>query len=222
MATVAIQLLVRHAELFPLLLCIIPMAKSSARLNLLGVSRAATATPARCRLCRCLLSALQVGASSSVNLRWNCETDLRVRVVFMKSSMMVYCFFYRRFPSVHVFFIDHRNDIVVNIFGLVMSIVGDHFVWYLDPIGAICIAILILFSWAYNAFEQIWLLAGKGAPKEYISRLIYVALTHSGHIRKVDTVGGWAFLSFFFLFLFFSLSLSFFFFCLTLAAPPTC
>ncbi|KID67343.1 cation diffusion facilitator 1, partial [Metarhizium hybridum] len=142
MATVAIQLLVRHAELFPLLLCIITMAKSSARLNLLGVSRAATATPARYRL---------------------------------------------RFPSVHVFFIDHRNDIVVNMFGLVMSIVGDHFVWYLDPIGAICIAILILFSWAYNAFEQIWLLAGKGAPKEYISRLIYVALTHSGHIRKVDT-----------------------------------
>ncbi|KIE03851.1 cation diffusion facilitator 1, partial [Metarhizium majus ARSEF 297] len=107
--------------------------------------------------------------------------------IFMKSSMMVYCFFYRRFPSVHVFFIDHRNDIVVNIFGLVMSIVGDHFVWYLDPIGAICIAILILFSWSYNAFEQIWLLAGKGAPKEYISRLIYVALTHSGHILKVDT-----------------------------------
>ncbi|EFZ02383.2 cation efflux family protein [Metarhizium robertsii ARSEF 23] len=142
MATVAIQLLVRHAELFPLLLCIIPMAKSSARLNLLGASRAATATPARYRL---------------------------------------------RFPSVHVFFIDHRNDIVVNIFGLVMSIVGDRFVWYLDPIGAICIAILILFSWAYNAFEQIWLLAGKGAPKEYISRLIYVALTHSGHILKVDT-----------------------------------
>ncbi|EFY90586.1 cation diffusion facilitator 1 [Metarhizium acridum CQMa 102] len=107
--------------------------------------------------------------------------------IFMKSSMMAYCFFYRRFPSVHVFFIDHRNDIIVNIFGLVMSIVGDHFVWYLDPIGAICIAVLILFSWASNAFEQVWLLAGKGAPKEYVSRLIYVTLTHSAHILKVDT-----------------------------------
>ncbi|OAQ74177.1 cation efflux family protein [Pochonia chlamydosporia 170] len=107
--------------------------------------------------------------------------------ILMKSSLMVYCFFYRRFPSVHVFFIDHRNDIVVNIFGLVMSIVGDHFIWYLDPVGAICIALLILFSWASNAFEQVWLLAGKGAPKTYVSKLIYVTLTHSVHVLKVDT-----------------------------------
>jgi len=111
-----------------------------------------------------------------------------VAAVFSKASLMIYCYFYRRFPSVKVFFVDHRNDIVVNIFGLVMSIVGDHFIWYLDPIGAICIALLILFSWAANAFEQVWLLAGKGAPRTYVSRLIYVALTHSPHILKVDTV----------------------------------
>ena len=60
---------------------------------------------------------------------------------------MVYCFFYRKYPSVHVFFVDHRNDIVVNVFGLAMSIVGDRFVWYLYPIGEICIALLIIFSW---------------------------------------------------------------------------
>lgn len=128
---------------------------------------------------------------------------------------MVYCFFLRRFPSVHVFFvslrlnalheqsatkyvrlahtfffcqIDHRNDIVVNIFGLVMSIVGDRFVWYLDPIGAICIALLILFSWVSNAFEQVWLLVGKSAPKEFISKLVYMTITHDPHIQKVDTV----------------------------------
>ncbi|KAF4587914.1 cation diffusion facilitator 1 [Ophiocordyceps camponoti-floridani] len=100
---------------------------------------------------------------------------------------MIYCFFYRRFPSVHVFFVDHRNDIVVNVFGLVMSIVGDRFVWYLDPVGAICIALLILVSWSANAFEQAGLLAGRSAPTAYISKLIYVSLTHSSHILKVDT-----------------------------------
>lgn len=101
---------------------------------------------------------------------------------------MIYCFFLRKYPSVHVFFIDHRNDIVVNIFGLVMSIVGDRFVWYLDPIGAICIALLILFSWVSNAFEQVWLLVGKGAPKEFISKLVYMTITHDERILKVDTV----------------------------------
>ncbi|KAK1759725.1 cation efflux family-domain-containing protein [Echria macrotheca] len=107
--------------------------------------------------------------------------------IFAKSSLMCYCFFYRRFPSVRIFFVDHRNDIVVNIFGLIMSIVGDRFVWYLDPIGAILIALLILFSWASNAFEQVWLLVGKSAPHKFISKLIYMAVTHDERILKVDT-----------------------------------
>ncbi|OTA92778.1 hypothetical protein M434DRAFT_21741 [Hypoxylon sp. CO27-5] len=107
--------------------------------------------------------------------------------IFAKGSLMFYCLAYRRYPSVHVFFIDHRNDIVVNIFGLVMSVVGDRFVWYLDPIGAICIALLILFSWISNAFEQVWLLVGKSAPKEFVSKLIYMSMTHDPLVLKVDT-----------------------------------
>ncbi|KAJ4258000.1 hypothetical protein NW762_008137 [Fusarium torreyae] len=42
-----------------------------------------------------------------------------------KASLMLYCVTYRKYPSVRVFFIDHRNDIVVNGFGLIMSVVGD-------------------------------------------------------------------------------------------------
>ncbi|KAI1073436.1 cation efflux family-domain-containing protein [Whalleya microplaca] len=104
-----------------------------------------------------------------------------------KTSLMFYCLAYRKYPSVHVFFIDHRNDIVVNVFGLIMSIVGDRFVWFLDPIGAICIALLILFSWIANAFEQVWLLVGKSAPREFLSKLIYMCMTHDPQIHKVDT-----------------------------------
>ncbi|KAI0169247.1 hypothetical protein GGR52DRAFT_513004 [Hypoxylon sp. FL1284] len=107
--------------------------------------------------------------------------------IFAKGSLMLYCLAYRKYPSVHVFFVDHRNDIVVNIFGLVMSVVGDRFVWYLDPIGAICIALLILFSWVSNAFEQVWLLVGKSAPKEFVSKLIYMGMTHDPLIQKIDT-----------------------------------
>lgn len=108
--------------------------------------------------------------------------------VFCKGSLCVFCFIYRRYPSVHVFFIDHRNDIAVNAFGLMMSIIGSRVKWYADPIGAILIGLLILVSWAANAFEHVWLLVGKGAPKEYISKLIYLVVTHDTRIRKVDTV----------------------------------
>lgn len=84
--------------------------------------------------------------------------------------------------------IDHRNDIAVNSFGPIMAIVGEKVVLYLDPIGAICIALLILFSWVSNAFEQVWLLVGKSAPRDFISKLIYMSMTHDEQILKVDTV----------------------------------
>jgi divalent metal cation (Fe/Co/Zn/Cd) transporter len=83
--------------------------------------------------------------------------------------------------------VDHRNDIVVNSFGLIMSIVGSRFAWFADPIGAICIGLLILFSWVTNAFEQVWLLVGKSAPKEFLSKVIYMSMTHDNQVKKVET-----------------------------------
>ncbi|TGJ83536.1 hypothetical protein E0Z10_g5241 [Xylaria hypoxylon] len=107
--------------------------------------------------------------------------------ILAKSSLMLYCLFYRRYPSVHVFYIDHRNDIVVNSFGLTLSIIGNRVAWFVDPIGAIIIAVLILSSWLSNGFEQVWLLVGKSAPQGFISKLIYLAMTHDSRILKVDT-----------------------------------
>lgn len=123
---------------------------------------------------------------------------------FLQGIFDVFCMRYRKYPSVHVFFvsstmgiprsllmvplIDHRNDIVVTGFGLIMSVVGDKFIWYLDPIGAICIALLILVSWISNAFEQIWLLVGKAAPQEFIAKLIYMSITYDEQISMVETV----------------------------------
>ncbi|KAI1913825.1 hypothetical protein LOZ58_000231 [Ophidiomyces ophidiicola] len=108
--------------------------------------------------------------------------------IFSKFCLFCYCFWLRRYPAARIFFIDHRNDLAVNIFGLIMSVVGNRFVWYLDPIGAICIALLILFSWVSTAFENVWLLVGKAAPREFVNKCIYVALTHDSRIQKVDTV----------------------------------
>ena len=86
-----------------------------------------------------------------------------------------------------VFFLDHRNDIAINSFGLVMSIVGTRLVWYLDPLGAILIALLILISWTSTAYEQVWLLVGKGAPRDFISKVLYVSMTHDDRIKSIDT-----------------------------------
>ncbi|KAF2640483.1 cation diffusion facilitator 1 [Massarina eburnea CBS 473.64] len=107
--------------------------------------------------------------------------------IFLKGSLCIYCFLFRRYPTVHVFFVDHRNDVIVNAFGLTMSIVGSRIAWFVDPIGAILIGCLIMGSWTANAFDQIWLLVGKSAPREFISKLIYLVVTHDTRIKKVDT-----------------------------------
>jgi divalent metal cation (Fe/Co/Zn/Cd) transporter len=72
-----------------------------------------------------------------------------------------------------------------------MSIIGTRFkkVWFLDPAGAICIALLILFSWASTAFEHMWFLVGKTAPQDFLNKLVYVSITHDPRILKIDTVG---------------------------------
>jgi divalent metal cation (Fe/Co/Zn/Cd) transporter len=110
--------------------------------------------------------------------------------ILSKATLFVYCFALRRYPAARIFMLDHRNDIVVNVFGLIMSIVGTKFkkVWFLDPAGAIAIACLILFSWASTAFEHMWLLVGKSAPQEFLNKLVYVAVTHDPRIIKIDTV----------------------------------
>lgn len=110
--------------------------------------------------------------------------------IFAKGCLFVYCFLLRRYPAAHIFMIDHRNDIAVNIFGLTMSIVASRYVsvWYLDPTCAICIALLILYSWASTAFEHMWQLVGKTAPQETLNKLVYVSLTHDARIQRIDTV----------------------------------
>lgn len=70
-----------------------------------------------------------------------------------------------------------------------MSIVGTRFkkVWFLDPAGAIAIALLILFSWSSTAFEHMWFLVGKSAPQDFLNKLVYVSVTHDPRILKIDT-----------------------------------
>jgi len=82
---------------------------------------------------------------------------------------------------------DHRNDLVLNIFGIVAAVVGHYVYWWLDPAGAIIIALIILRSWGSTAFEQMGLLVGKSASPTFLNRLTYIAAAHHPSILKVDS-----------------------------------
>lgn len=46
----------------------------------------------------------------------------------------------------------------------------------------------IIISWARTAYEQIPFLIGKAASREFINRILKIAITHDENIRFIDTI----------------------------------
>jgi len=107
----------------------------------------------------------------------------------IKFILFLYCLSYRKASSqVQVLWEDHRNDLFVNGFGLLMSALGSKVIWFLDPLGAVLIALGVTVAWSHVVYRQFELLAGKSAPQDFMNLLVYKAMTFSDEIEKVDTV----------------------------------
>ncbi|KAJ3078746.1 hypothetical protein HK102_004267 [Quaeritorhiza haematococci] len=110
-----------------------------------------------------------------------------VTAILMKAGWFAFCYTLRQYPTAQILSQDHRNDIVLNFFGLTLSVIGAKVVWWVDPAGAILIALLILRSWSSTAYEQIQLIVGRSADPSFLKRVTYVSLTHDPRIVGVDT-----------------------------------
>ncbi|KAH9969137.1 hypothetical protein BC827DRAFT_1168043 [Russula dissimulans] len=107
----------------------------------------------------------------------------------VKFLLFLYCYSLRsRSSQVSVLWEDHRNDLFINSFGLLMSAGGSKLAWYLDPIGAMVIALGVIVAWSRTVYSQFELLAGKSAPHDFLQLIIYKAMTFSDEIEKIDTV----------------------------------
>ncbi|PFH49680.1 hypothetical protein AMATHDRAFT_62651 [Amanita thiersii Skay4041] len=107
----------------------------------------------------------------------------------VKLILFIFTFSLRHKSSqVQVLWEDHRNDLWINGFGILMSTGGSKLRWYLDPMGAIIIALGVTISWTRTIYGQFELLAGKSAPHEFLQLLIYKAATFNDEIERVDTV----------------------------------
>ncbi|KAI9570122.1 CDF manganese transporter [Boletus coccyginus] len=107
----------------------------------------------------------------------------------VKFVLFLYCLTLRSKSSqVHVLWEDHRNDLFINGFGILMAAGGSRWRWWLDPLGGFLIATGVIIAWVHTIYEQFGLLAGKSAPNDFIQLVIYKAMTFSADIDKVDTV----------------------------------
>jgi len=104
-----------------------------------------------------------------------------------KFFLFLYCYSLRSNPSVKILAIDHRNDLFVNSLGLGAAILASRYKWWIDPAGAIVVALIILRSWAFTAYEHVQLIVGVTADANFIRKITYLGLTHDKRIKQMDT-----------------------------------
>ncbi|KAJ1679676.1 hypothetical protein EV182_001563 [Spiromyces aspiralis] len=111
-----------------------------------------------------------------------------VLALVCKLGLFLFCYSLRSNHSAHILMVDHRNDLFVNAFGLAMAIMGHHIYSWIDPLGCLVIALVILRSWIREAWEQMEFIVGISADPHFLQLLTYIAMTHHWLITHVDTV----------------------------------
>jgi hypothetical protein len=49
---------------------------------------------------------------------------------------------------------DHYFDVITNVVGLVAAVLGDKFVWWIDPAGALLLAVYTTVNWSKTVLEN--------------------------------------------------------------------
>lgn len=88
---------------------------------------------------------------------------------------------------------DHYFDVVTNVLGLAAAALGDKYYWWIDPAGAILLAIYTITNWSGTVWENAVSLVGQSAPPEMLQKLTYLVLRHDPIIKRVDTVRAYTF-----------------------------
>ncbi|KAH9210850.1 putative metal tolerance protein 3 [Leptodontidium sp. 2 PMI_412] len=106
-----------------------------------------------------------------------------------KLCLFLYCWALKdKYSQINILWQDHRNDLLINGFGILTSVGGSKLKWWIDPMGAIIISCIITSVWLHTAFSEFLLLVGVTASVETQQLITYVCLTHSPDIEGIDTV----------------------------------
>ncbi|KAA0042238.1 metal tolerance protein 4 isoform X2 [Cucumis melo var. makuwa] len=126
---------------------------------------------------------------SSEQFVWLCAIMTFATVV--KLALWLYCKNSRN-DIVRAYAKDHYFDVVTNVVGLVAAILGDKIFWWIDPVGAIALAIYTILNWSGTVWENAVSLVGKSAPPEVLQMLTYLVIRHP-EVKRVDTVRAYTF-----------------------------
>ncbi|WOL01182.1 metal tolerance protein 7-like [Canna indica] len=113
-------------------------------------------------------------------------------VTVVKFFLMLYCRSFRN-EIVRAYAQDHFFDVITNSIGLVSSLLAVRYFWWMDPVGAILIAVYTIGTWAKTVVENVWLLIGRTAPPDFLAKLTFLIWNHHKDIKHIDTVRAYTF-----------------------------
>lgn len=122
---------------------------------------------------------------------------IMLSVTIVKLLLVLYC---RSFTNeiVKAYAQDHFFDVITNIIGLIAALLANYFNDWMDPVGAIILALYTIRTWSLTVLENVNSLVGKSAAPEYLQKLTYLCWNHHKSIRHIDTVRAYTFGSHYF------------------------
>lgn len=138
-----------------------------------------------------VLSARDLASPPNADInKFHLPSTIAVAVAFCtKLCLFLYCWALKdTYSQINILWQDHRNDLFINGFGILTSVGGAKLRWWIDPMGAIILSILISVIWLRTAFSEFHLLVGVTADTEMQQLITYIAVTHSSQVNSIDTV----------------------------------
>jgi cation diffusion facilitator family transporter len=122
--------------------------------------------------------------------KFHLPSVIAVAIAFTtKLFLFFYCWALKDiYSQINILWQDHRNDLLINGFGILTSVGGSKLKWWIDPMGAIILSCLICVIWLRTAFSEFMLLVGVTASVDMHQLITYICLTHSPDINGIDTV----------------------------------
>jgi cation diffusion facilitator family transporter len=132
---------------------------------------------------------LAVGTAEDTT-EFHLPSVIAVAIAFItKLGLFLYCWALKDiYSQIRILWQDHRNDLLINGFGLMTSIGGSKLKWWIDPMGAIILSCLTSVIWLRTAFAEFMLLVGVTASVDMHQLITYICVTHSPEISGIDTV----------------------------------
>ncbi|KAK3065347.1 hypothetical protein LTS18_014191 [Coniosporium uncinatum] len=133
---------------------------------------------------------LAAGNDGELTYSFHLPSVIAVAIAFMtKFALFLYCWSLRNvYSQIRILWEDHRNDLLINGFGVMTSVGGSKLRWWIDPMGAIILSVLIAALWLRTAWSEFQLLIGVTADTHMLQLITYISMTHSPMIQSLDTV----------------------------------